>query len=242
MSTPENIAAQGFELLSPQSHRTLRAQPTASRSHFAQIVISEFGAAATCCPVLFSKDAATGNFYAGAMFGFKPDEPILDSDARASTYRPLAFEREGFYISGEHISIDRRHARFSEDAGELLFDADSQPTVFLRQIQRTLGHLHAGVQATAEFIRALVDLKLIQPIDIAVEFDGGERLKLSGLYTVSLDALRGLDDAAVLRLFRSGYLHLAYTMIGSLKQIEVLARLRNKRRAASEPPPPGDKP
>jgi hypothetical protein len=241
MSTPEKTPTPGFELLSPQSHRTLRAQPTESHSHFVQIVVNEFAAAATCCPVLFSKEAATGNFYAGAMFGFKPGEPILDRDARASSYRPLAFEREGFFISGEHISIDRRHARFSEDSGEPLFDADSQPTVFLRQIQRTLGHLHAGVEATAEFIRALVDLKLIQPIDISLGFDNGERLKLQGLYTVSLDALRGLDDAAVLRLFRSGYLHLAYTMIGSLKQIEILARLRNQWLAGSRPPQSGDK-
>jgi hypothetical protein len=53
---------------------------------------------------------------------------------------------------------------------------------------------------------------------------------------VSLDAIRELDDASTLRLFRSGHLQLAYTMNASLKQIPVLARLRNEvvRRMTSD--------
>jgi hypothetical protein len=45
---------------------------------------------------------------------------------------------------------------------------------------------------------------------------------------VSLDAIRELDDAAALRLLRAGHLQLAYTMNASLKQIPILAQLRNR--------------
>jgi len=215
------------QALNPQDHRNLRLRPRqAPTPHFVQIVATEFAAAATRCPILLTKDASSGNFYAGAMFGFKPGECLLADD---TSFRPLNLQREGFFISGEHIVIDRDHARFSETEGEPLFDASLQTSVCLREMQRTLGQLHAGVEATNAFIQALSELKLIEPIDISLNFDSGERVTLQGLYTVSLDSLRDIDDATAVRLFRSGYLQLAYVMNASLKQISVLAQLRNAR-------------
>ena len=78
--------------------------------------------------------------------------------------------------------------------------------------------------------------KLIEPIDVSLNFDDGERLTLQGLYTVSLDRLRDLDDAAALGLFRAGHLQLAYTMAASLKQIGRLAHIRNRRLDLRRPP------
>jgi hypothetical protein len=219
-----------LELLDAASHRHLRLRShpqTDTPPHFVQIVVSEFAEAAACCPVLFTKEAATGMFFAGAMFGFKPGESFLDELTGRGGFQPLTLQRDGFFISGEHIAIDRENARFSETDGTPLFDDTQQPNNCLRQIQRALGRLQAGLEATNAFIRALAELKLIEPIDIGLDF-GGERLTLQGLYTVSLDAIRELDDAAAIRLFRSGHLQLAYTMNASLKQVPILAQLRNR--------------
>jgi hypothetical protein len=233
-AAPESLPQ--FELLDPETHRHLCLRPNRNAvPHFVQIVVSEFAEAAACCPILLTKDAATGAFYAGAMFGFKPGESFVDDLTSRGGFNPLAMQRDGFYISGEHIAIDRRNPRFSETDGEPLFDAARQPNSCLRQIQRALGQLQAGIEVTSSFIRALSELKLIEPIDISLTF-GGELLRLEGLYTVSLDAIRELDDAAALHLLRSGDLQLAYTMNASLKQIPVLARLRNQaiRRMSSD--------
>jgi hypothetical protein len=83
------------------------------------------------------------------------------------------------------------------------------------------------------FIADLLDLKLIEPIDVSLSFEGGERLSLQGLYTVSLDRLRDVDDGAALRLFRAGHLQLAYTMATSLRQIARLARIRDRRNSSA---------
>ena len=56
--------------------------------------------------------------------------------------------------------------------------------------------------------------------------------ELTRLRAAAADALGELGDAAVLDLFRRGYLQLIYTMAGSLKQVSVLANLRNERLAA----------
>jgi hypothetical protein len=219
-----------LELLSPESHRHLRLRPSAGeRPHFVQIVAGEFARAAASCPVLFTKEAATGKFFAGAMFAFKPGESFLQEQSGRSDFQPLSLQREGFFISGEQIAIDRTHPRFSDTEGEPLFEGGSHPGVALRRIQRTLGQLKAGLDMTDRFIHALAELKLIESIDVSLDFDtGGERLTLQGLYTVSLDGLRSLDDAAALRLLRAGYLQLAYTMSTSLEQLPVLARLRDQ--------------
>jgi hypothetical protein len=223
-----------IELLDPRTHGHLRLRAPADEvPHFVQIVAPEFAIAAACCPILFTKDTSTGAFFAGAMFGFKPGENLLGTVEDRGGFDPLILRREGFYISEQNIAIDRAHARFSETEGEPLFDGAQQPADGLRAIQRTLGSLHQGLEQTTAFIAALTELKLIESIDIALSFDGGERLTLQGLYTVSLDRLRDVDDAAALRLFRAGHLQLAYTMAGSLKQVPRLARLRNQRQRRS---------
>jgi hypothetical protein len=220
------------ELLNPQDHGQLRLLPRmGAQPHFVQIVPGEFVAAAISCPILFSKDAATGAFYAGAVLGLKPGEGALKSAEERGGFEPLSLQRDGFFISGERIAIDRANPRFSETEGELLFDDAQQPSTALRRVQRVLGQLHEGIQQTAALVRDLVNLKLLEPIDVALSFDDGERLRLEGLYTVSRDSLRELEDAHVLRLFRSGHLQLAYTIAGSLNQLAILAHVRNRKLA-----------
>ena len=219
-----------LELLDPRQHGRLRLRAGgADTTHFVQVLANEFAAAAACCPVLFTKDTDTGGFFAGAVFGFKPGENLLGSIDERGGFEPLMLRREGFFISGQSIAIDRAHARFSESDGEPLFDGAQQPAEPLRQVQRLLGEIHGGLDQTKAFIAALMELKLIEPIDVSLTFDDGERVTLQGLYTVSLDRLREIDDAAALRLFRAGHLQLAYTMAASLKQFSRLVRLRNRR-------------
>jgi hypothetical protein len=230
-------ATTRLEMLNAESHRHLRLRPPSDLSpHFVQIVVNEFPAAAVSCPILLTKEAATGNFYAGALFGFKPGESFLQDATDRGGFNPLNVQRDGFFISGEGIAIDRNNPRFSETHGEPLFDEAQQPSTCLRRIQRALGQLQAGIERTQSFIRALSDLKLIERIDVVLDFDGGERLTLEGLYTVSLDRIRDLDDAAALGLFRPAYLQFAYTMSVSLKQIPIFAQLRHQaiRRMASK--------
>ncbi len=223
-----------YEPLNPQAHGHLRLrQRTGTDPHFVQIVASEFPAAAVSSPILFTKDPEKGNFYAGALFGFKPQEPAIKSAAERGGFVPLGLQREGFFTSGENIVIDLDSPRFSDSEGEPLFDESQQPSPPLRHMQRLLGELHKGLDATAAFIQALVELRIVEPIDVALRFDDGEKISLEGLYTVSLDSLHALDDEQALRLFRAGYLQLAYMAAGSLNQIGVLAQLRNKRLAGT---------
>jgi hypothetical protein len=222
-----------LEILNSEAHRDLRLGRNCRAPHFVQIVAAEFAPAAATCPIFIAKDADSGKFYVGAMFGFKAGENLLEAvDGSSDAFRPLDLERQGFYISGEDIAVDPAHPRFGAASGEPLFEEGGQPSDALRTMQRVLGQLKAGVDVTDAFISAMMARKLIEPIDISLSFDDGETLSLDGLYTVSLDALHDLDDKAALELFRCGYLQLAYCMIGSLRQVPVLARRRNRQLSA----------
>lgn len=221
-----------YEPLNPDDHGRLRLRPrNGADPHFAQIVTSEFVTAAAASPILFTKDPEKGGFYPIAILGFKPEEGALLSARDRGGFEPLTLEREGFFTMDERIVIDRENPRFSEEEGEPLFDDSREPSLRLRQIQRFLGRLHSGLEATNVFTQSLLEHKLIEPLDVTLTFDDGEKITLQGLYTVSLDRLHALDDAQALRLFRAGHLQLAYIMSQSLQQIAVLAALRNKRLA-----------
>jgi SapC len=223
-----------FELLSPQQHAGLKLSSENEKvPHFTPVVTSEFFMAAASCPIMLTKEVETGNFYAGVVLSLKPGEPPLKTIEERGGFNPLSLQCNGFYISDDHIVIDRDNTRFSESEGSLLFTESLQPADNLRQIQSALGKYHAGISATQTFIQALSALKLIEPIEMSLGFDNGERLTLQGLYTVSLDNLRDMDDAATLSLYRAGHLELAHILAASRQQFNVLAHLRNRQIAKS---------
>jgi hypothetical protein len=218
-----------LEPLNAELHRHLRAgAPVPDGRIFVPIIATEFAAAAAACPILLSKSPETGQFYVGAMFGFRPEEPPLTLDG---LFVPLDVERQAFFVSGEDIAVDLEHPRIDATDSQQLFDEEGQPSERLRRIQHALARLSLGLEETNGFIRALLGLRLIEPIDISPSFDDGETLRLEGLYTIARDSLRELGDADALRLFRAGHLQLAYTMLDSLEQIRPMARRRNQRLA-----------
>lgn len=220
--------------LNPAQHAALRVKAGAAAQHgddqrFVQVVLREFPLLAIHYPILLSKDAETGAFFCGAMMGIDPNENLfLDRNGGMTAYRPLNLQRMPFYAAGDQLAIDLDSSRVGSE-GERLFDDDGHPSAFTRAIAATLSELRPGIAATKTFIARLLELELIEPIDISLSFDDGETRELRELYTIDQDRLRGLPDAAVLDLFRSGHLHSISLMVASLKQIPVLARMRNAR-------------
>jgi hypothetical protein len=225
-----------WELLASERHAALAMRrASATGRHFVQVVPSEFAAVATHCPIVLTKHPETGRFYAGALLGLVPGENLVaDAAGAMDGVMPLDLEREGFFVVEQDIAVDLDHARFAvNEEGVALFDAAGAPSSHLRRVQRALGRLHAGLAESEALMTALLGARLIEPIDVSLSFDDGERLRLDGLYTVSRDALAELDDATVLDLYRAGHLHHAHTLVDSLAQVAVLAHRRNERLAGA---------
>jgi SapC len=222
-------------VLNSLAHRDVRVQAEASarfgdNQRFVPVVIAEFPLLVTHYPILFSKDTDTGAFFCGAMLGIDEGENLFLKDGKGHEgYRPLNLQRAPFFVAGEDLAIDLDHARIVAREGQALFNDKGEPTPYLESIKAAFQQLKPGAEMTKRFIETLLKLNLLEPIDIVLGFDDGSKRNLADLYTVNQDVLRKLPDAAVIELFRRGYLQLIYLLIASLKQIPVLAQKKNDR-------------
>jgi hypothetical protein len=217
--------------LNTQEHRALCVHAGAAarygdKQRFVPVIVGEFPHLAVHYPILLTKDSETGAFFAGAMLGFDEGENLFLDARGMETYRPLNLQRGPFFTAGGDIAIDLDNPRVGE-GGRALFTESGEPSAYLQSIMALFRDLNRGLEQTKIFVEKLAALKLVEPVDINVAFDDGDRRTLTGLYTVNQEALRRLDDAVALDLFRGGALQLIYLMLASLKQVPVLAQRKN---------------
>jgi len=219
--------------LNKETYRTLKVDGRAAAAYgderrFVQAIVKEFPLLAVHYPILFSKDPQTGQFYCGAMLGFDENENLFLEDwQQREFYRPLYLQRGPFYADGPDLAID--DPRVGVEGGKTLFTEQGTPTRYLQSIIWAFQDLKSGTEMTKLFIARLLELKLIEPVDVEVEFDDGSMRRCIGLYTIDQEVLARLPDAVVVELFRRGYMRLIHHMIASLKQVPVMARKKNLR-------------
>ena len=220
-------------LLDSQSHRKLRvhAQPAAhygDNQRFVAVVVNEFPALAMHYPILFSKDADTGQFYCGAMMGFDAGENLFLERASDPRGVPAAQLAAGTF---PHLGVGFGDRPRSSAGGAVrrstLFTEAGEPSGYLQSIMGLMRELRPGLERTRIFIDTLLNLKLIEPMTISARFDDGTDHEFTGLYTINRDQLKELADAAALDLFRRGYLQLIYLMLASLEHVSALAQRKN---------------
>ena len=227
-------------LLDSVAHRKLRVHAQASarfgdNQRFVGVVVDEFPQLALHYPILFSKDADTGQFYCGAMLGFDAGENMfLDEHQAMTAYRPLNLQRGPFATASSDLAIDLDHPRVAPAGDQELFSADGAPSPYLQKVMGVMRELRPGLERTRVFIDTLMGLKLVEAIAISARFDDGSHRELAGLYTINLDELKGLADAAALDLFRRGYLQLIYLMRNSLHHLPRLVQRKNRSFTAQQ--------
>jgi len=221
--------------LNKETYSTLKVDGRASAAHgdsqrFVQVIVKEFPHLVVHYPILFSKDPQTGQFFCGAMLGFDEGENLFLEDwQQRELYRPLYLQRGPFYANGPELAIDLDDPRVGVEGGKSLFTEQGTPSRYLQSIIWAFQDLKPGTEMTRLFIARLLELKLIEPVDVEVEFDDGTMRRCVGLYTIDQDVLSRLPDSVVVELFRRGYMRLIHYMIASLKQVPVMARKRNAR-------------
>lgn len=223
--------------LDSQAHQELSVKggPSAAlgdAQRFAAVTPGEFTLMATHCPLFFSKDAETGGFYCGAMFGFDDGENLFLEGEVWHGHRPLSLQRMPFYTAGPDLAVDLDHPRVGAGGGAPVFDAEGQPTAYLESVIAALRQLRAGEEQGRIFIETLLRHDLIEAVELDIAFDDGAHHHIRGLYTVDRERLEGLADEVVVELFRRGYLLLIDAMLVSQKQLPALIERRNARKLA----------
>lgn len=124
--------------------------------------------------------------------------------------------------------IDLDSPFVGEDKELALFDEDGKESEVLNNVQQALGRLFDNERMTENFIKELQENDLIQELELNISLSSGEKKKLTGVFTINEDKVKGLADDKVLDFHKRGLFVPIYSMLGSLTQINHLVQLRNR--------------
>lgn len=202
---------------------------------------TEFEDVAREYPIVFARDT-DDRLQAVALLGLDADENLyLSGDRWDAHYVPAIRQHGPFSIlqgqrdgaDGPVIGIDLDHPRVmiggGED-GEPVFLPHGGNAPYLEHVAGVLRRIHVGHAAMAPMFAAYEAEGLIEPVTLQVSLDETLRYDLPDFHTLGVDALEALDDAALGRLHRAGFLRTAFAAAASLGNIARLIDLKNARR------------
>jgi hypothetical protein len=232
---------QKTELLNNITHKDLRVI-TRRGAEFGDAVMSclatpdEFRSLQAHYPIVFQKNAE-GQFQPLALLGLQDGQNLFLGTADWSKqYIPLALQREPFMIGVAddelRMLVDMASPRISQGAeGEAVFLPQGGNTDFLEQANSILKALHDGLQATPEFVQALLAHDLLESFVLNVELPDGTQGRLVGMYTIHEERLAALDGKAIGLLHEADYLQPIYMAIASMSNFHKLIQLQLAQQA-----------
>ncbi|MDJ0710707.1 MAG: SapC family protein [Woeseiaceae bacterium] len=235
-----------YEILDKDKHRQVRIKTgySAALGDATMYVMTypmEFRDIQSCYPILFTKDAGTGGFFAAAVMGFEPDQNLFLQDSGwDASYVPAMVQRQPFLIAtgtdGDNdnpvASLDVDHPRVSQDDGEVLFDSEGAPTEFLNQKIALLDKLHRGLQHSNGFVDTLLQHQLLEEITLDITFEDGSKRSVQGFYTIAEEQLFQLPGDVLEALNKAGYLQPIFMAVASLSRVRDIIERRNRLQAA----------
>ena len=230
--------------LNRTAHKDLRlkAVPSlqfAANVHSVPLTGVEFPAAARDVPILFAgadmKDAGPM-----ALLGLRQNENLfVDADGQwaPNTYVPAFIRRYPFILAekpegqpGDDFTVflDEAYNGFNTEEGERLFKDDGTDTEMLTNAVNFLGEFQQHVARTHWFMDQLRKHDLLEPRNIRLEKDG-KSINLNGLFVVSEEKLRQLDEKVAHEFLKEGVLGWIYAHLLSLANIDRVSLRLNER-------------
>lgn len=222
-------------MLDPVKHADLKARKAdytfAADQHLIPLALHEVGFAAIDAPVIFVKNAETGEFQVVMMLGLKPGENLMVKDGKwQGQYFPYLVRDYPFtpILHPEHqdklwIGVREDASVLGTEEGVALF-ADGKETEFMAARKEEVMRHFEAAQISKELLKVLVEYELLIPQTLTVKV-GEEQRNINGIYLIDESKLNGLSDEAFLQLRKRGLLGPIYSHLTSLAQANRLAKL-----------------
>lgn len=230
-----------FVPLNAQAHGPLKLKPTgrysfAKGTHLVSVVLHEFPMVSLNCPILFVKNAQTGEFMPMALMGLEAGRNLFvqeDGAWRAGCYVPAAFRRHPFALAHDgadalYVCIDEDSDFVHTEEGEPLFDESGQMSPLLQKIKDFLLELYRSEVLAKSFCQKLAELELLVPGGLQIRDPQGIK-RYDGSFVVDEKKLSELDDDKFLSLRAHGFLVGIHAHLTSLLQLERLAAMRDSQ-------------
>lgn len=236
-----------YQLLDKKKHHDLRVTSRYTEElgydvGAVMVMDTELRAAQREYPIIFRRHAETGRFFPNVLLGFKQNENLfLDGEGNwTANHIPLAVAKGPFVIGFQDVEgkqalsacVDTDDPRVSQEGdGEALFEKDGSLTPYMEYISKILLLLHQSTKSVTNMVDLFVELGLLEPLRLDIQFINGENLEFEGGYTISEEKLSELDGASLERLHKEGFLAAAYYISGSLGNVQKLIDIKNQQLA-----------
>ena len=196
-------------------------------THLLPALVDEFASAARELPIAFlpEGDVISPVF----LLGLRPGSNsfVTTEGLWAASYLPAYVRRYPFILAdvdqGDPIlCIDDRFEALGTEKGEALFDGKGEPTPFLQPALEFAGGFREAGARNAAFIARLRELELLKAVTLDVRSAKAGEASIQGLMVVDEEKLRGLSDAVVLDLYRTGLLPAIHAHLMSLGGVSAL--------------------
>lgn len=201
--------------------------------HLIPITVQDFIPLSTEFPIVFVKNAETGQFTAVAMMGIKTNINLYCQTSEwLSEVTPSSFfnsplglvkqegEEENFYVC-----IDINENGVGKIDGQSLFDEKGEETEYLKVRTKHLLDVAENSQQTQNIIQYLASKKILTLRTLNLNL-AGEKYTIEGLYVIDEKVLHNLNNEDFNELRERGLLPLIYAHLSSMHQI---ARLITKQ-------------
>ena len=210
----------------------------AAKEPLMPVVAAEFSRVAAWMPIAFVEQA--GQYVPVAMMCPMPGHNLFVGPegqwlggyipASLRAYPFALVRREGSEQAILCVDDDSGLVVDADAGGEAFFGADGGPSAALAPLMDFMTRLQGSRTGTDLAMAALAEAGVIEQWPFEVQFNE-RKTSIDALYRVNEAALAGLDDAAFLRLRKSGALPLAYAQLLSMGQnarFDQLLRLRQQ--------------
>ena len=184
-------------------------------------------------PVFFIQDA--DGIIPIALLGFEKNKNLfIDENGqwekgryipRIITLYPFIFTKVKEQKDGNSVSIayDKDFEGLNQKDGKKFFNSDSSLTEFGQSIMKYAEELFISIKQTQSITALLNELDLLHKVNITLGKEESDKYKIEGLFQVDTEKLNNLTDANLVKLAKSGALHLIYNHLDSLSNFENLS-------------------
>jgi len=198
------------------------------------LIVHEFAKAGSAMPVIFIKPNTDSDEYQPAgLLGLKPEENLFYNDGKwVGDYLPAVVTHHPFAMvptPGDEnrlqMLINENSPQYNEEEGDALFEGEKE-TEYLNKRMESLANYFNSMHMTREFTKVLAEKELLIEQTLSVDING-EKVQLNGLFLVDEKKLNEMADEEYLDLRKRGFLAPIYAHLGSLHQVNRLAKIRS---------------
>lgn len=219
-------------LLDNVTHRDLRLQTRLDAAWGDAVsavptVPAEFKQMQAHFPIVFQQSGDASRFQPVALLGLlESRSSFLGPRGWEAGHLPWALERQPLLVGrdgeGWVVHIDLDSPRLSLSEGAPLFLPNGGQSPLLERRVSVLQALHEGMQTLPDFIDALLQYQLLEPMSLDIEQADGSVRRVAGYYVIDEERLAALPGTAVAALHEAGHWFAIAMAVASLARIPAL--------------------